>query len=155
MESVAVRKGAWWSLWKVWNSGISCELPSCQPQGVGCQDSVQHFPNYFKVESTKVWKSSLVPSCTSSHKQGKINCGASSEPDFIQNYFLWKHIFNFFDNRDKCLTKTLFSVLFDILWSHDAKICATLLTKKTKEPQRWNKRMALWNQIDLVIFPAI
>ena len=25
--------------------------------------------------------------------QGTTNCGASSEPDFIQNYFLWKHMF--------------------------------------------------------------
>ena len=34
--------------------------------------------------------------------QGKINCGASSEPDFIQNYFLWSRMVDFFDNRNKC-----------------------------------------------------
>ena len=27
--------------------------------------------------------------------QGKINCGASSEPDFIQNYLFWKYMFEF------------------------------------------------------------
>ena len=34
-------------------SGILEFLVSCQPRGGGCQVSVQHFPNYFKVESTK------------------------------------------------------------------------------------------------------
>ena len=157
MESVAVRKGAWWSLWKVWNSGISCELPSCQVANPGeavakFQCNISRTISRLKVQRTE--KSSLAFSCTSSHKQGKINCGASSEPDFIQNYFLWKHVFNFFDNRDKCRTKTLLSVLFNIFWPNDAKICVTLLKNKSKEPQWWKKRMTLWKQIELIIFPA-
>ena len=28
--------------------------------------------------------------------QGKIDCGAFSKPDFIQNYFLWRRMFCFF-----------------------------------------------------------
>ena len=34
--------------------------------------------------------------------QGTINWRASYNPDFIQNYFLIKGMFDFFDNRDKC-----------------------------------------------------
>ena len=30
-----------------------------------------------------------------------VNWRASSNPDFIQNYFLVKRMFDFFDNRDK------------------------------------------------------
>ena len=46
--------------------------------------------------------------------QSKINRGASSEPDF-----LWWHMFDFFDNRDKrrklgFLRQTLFLALFDL-----------------------------------------
>ena len=32
----------------------------------------------------------------------RVNWRASSYPDFIQNYFLLKRMFGFFDNRDKC-----------------------------------------------------
>ena len=34
-------------------------------------------------------------------KSGQNQFGASLEPDFIQNYFLWKRVFDFFDNRGK------------------------------------------------------
>ena len=34
-------------------------------------------------------------------QQGTFNWQASSYPDFIQNYFLLKRIFDVFDNRDK------------------------------------------------------
>ena len=34
--------------------------------------------------------------------QGTINWRASSYPDFIQNYFLLKRMFDSCDNRDKC-----------------------------------------------------
>ena len=33
--------------------------------------------------------------------QGTFNWQASSYPYFIQNYFLLKRMFDFFDNRDK------------------------------------------------------
>ena len=35
-------------------------------------------------------------------EQGTFNWRASSEPDFIQNYFLLKRMFDFFDNSDRC-----------------------------------------------------
>ena len=35
-------------------------------------------------------------------KQGTFNWRAPSYPNFIQNYFLLKRMFDFFDNRDKC-----------------------------------------------------
>ena len=35
-------------------------------------------------------------------KHGSFNGRASSYLDFIQNYFLLKRMFDFFDNRDKC-----------------------------------------------------
>ena len=34
--------------------------------------------------------------------QGKINCGASSEPKIIQNDFLLMHMLEFLDIHDKC-----------------------------------------------------
>ena len=34
--------------------------------------------------------------------QGTFNWRAYSYPDFIQNNFLFKRMFDFFDNRDKC-----------------------------------------------------
>ena len=51
-----------------------------------------------KMHSTEKMQSQVFPWYRVS--QGKINCGASSEPDFIRNYFLWRRMF--FDNRDKC-----------------------------------------------------
>ena len=36
---------------------------------------------------------------TQTENQGKINCGASLEPDFIQNYLLCKHVFEFWWSR--------------------------------------------------------
>ena len=55
--------------------------------------------------------------------QGTINWRASYNPDFIQNYFLIKGMFDFFDNRDKCrkpgflrgniYTSCIFMVLLD------------------------------------------
>ena len=33
--------------------------------------------------------------------QGGINCGPSSHPDFIKNYFLLTRMLEFFDRRDK------------------------------------------------------
>ena len=33
--------------------------------------------------------------------QGDINCGPSSHPDFIKNYFLFMRMLEFFDRRDK------------------------------------------------------
>ena len=53
-----------------------------------------------KMHSTEKMQSQVFPWYRVS--QGKINCGASSEPDFIRNYFLWRRMFSFFDNRDKC-----------------------------------------------------
>ena len=58
--------------------------------------------------------------------QGEINCGASSEPDIIQDYFLWRRMFYFFGNRDKCRkssfnrqTCTLcLAALFNIISAH-------------------------------------
>ena len=46
------------------------------------------------------WRGHLYKSV--SGMQGTINWRASSNLDFIQNYFLLKHIFNFFDNRNEC-----------------------------------------------------
>ena len=56
-------------------------------------------------------------------QHGKINCGASSRPNFIQNYFFWKWMFckhNFHKKRYYGYTKTNFSPLSSILgpsWS--------------------------------------
>ena len=36
--------------------------------------------------------------------QGKINCGAPSEPKIIQNDFLLMHMLEFLDIHDKCRT---------------------------------------------------
>ena len=50
--------------------------------------------------------------------QGKINCGASLEPDLIQNYFLWKHMFRKQNFRKKCnfwYNNTIFSPFWSIL----------------------------------------
>ena len=46
------------------------------------------------------WRGHLYKSV--SDMQGTINWRASSNLDFIQNYFLLKHMFNFFDNRNEC-----------------------------------------------------
>ena len=50
------------------------------------------------------------------HNQGTFNWRASSYPDFIQNYFLLKHMLDYFDNRDKCrnpgfLREAIFTLL--------------------------------------------
>ena len=82
--------------------------------------------------------------------QGTTNCGASSEPDFIQNYFLWRRMFNFFDTRDKrrklgFLRQTLFLALFDLfelcLVHFKPYIASFNLIWKKKHhssPGRWN-----------------
>ena len=49
----------------------------------------------------KRWKSYLHKLFHLYH-QGTIIWRASSNPDFIQNYFLLKRMFDFFDNRNKC-----------------------------------------------------
>ena len=46
--------------------------------------------------------SSYVSISNVAQHQGTFNWRASSYPYFIQNYFLLKLLFNFFDNRDKC-----------------------------------------------------
>ena len=38
----------------------------------------------------------------STYKQGTFNWWASSDPVFIQNYFLLKRMFDFFVTREKC-----------------------------------------------------
>ena len=44
-------------------------------------------------------------------RHGDINCGPSSHSDFTKNFFLWKRKSDFFDNCDKCSTKTIFLIL--------------------------------------------
>ena len=36
------------------------------------------------------------------YQQGTLSLRDSTEADFIQNYFLWKRMFDFFDKPDKC-----------------------------------------------------
>ena len=47
--------------------------------------------------------------------QAAFNCGPSSHPDFIKNYFLCERMSDFFDNRDEWITKTLFLIPFNLL----------------------------------------
>ena len=82
-----------------WNF-MSCQVANPGESVAKIQCNISRTISRLKVQRTE--KSSLAFSCTSSHKQGKINCGASSEPDFIQNYFLWSRMVDFFDNHNKC-----------------------------------------------------
>ena len=49
------------------------------------------------------------------YEQGKIDCGASSQVNFIQNYFFRKHVFRKQNYRKKSTfgTKTLVLALLD------------------------------------------
>ena len=74
-------------------------------------------------------------------EQGTINWQASSDPDFIQNYFLSKRMFDFFDNRDKCRVCTSSDP-----GSQDRAINGTL-----RCPNASQARHVLWHELSIVV----